>query len=405
VAGSLPQPPLQLSGAFDSGNFARGSIAGGSGPGNPPGSNGPKRRFSADLQDLFNEFSRRSLQTPSPALKTALNFIVKTAGVMREREPRDPIVSDLLRKSASLLHRATAEEVSLLPPQERIMVAAALFSVGEMILMNRQEDRECVTTLFQATSDFCRHVDHDPSPSSGELLFLQDRYLSCMLTSLMGWLKKDGLTEEQGEPLAALLGRIAILSGSFKWPTAGYDFPNVTGAVCLFYEGIDPAIVPEVDLLPPSSYFGSAMKWRPKPLGQIDYILSTLLDRSTRAAAILIKSLAEQVPYPVISQMHREISQSLGAEEENQRLLWSTLVEQSVEAAAVSLNGLTQQTSRTVISIMPPEVDHSLEEESVNQPLLENLVRMTLPPFSIPGEIAWKIDLPTFLRIALSKPE
>lgn len=218
----------------------------------PAVSNGSDDCFSADLQELFDDFSHRSETTPSQAFKKGMISIVWSSREMTAGDSSD-LVGDHLRHAASFLHKTTSEEMSLLPPAEWVWLAAAFYAVGHMSLMVG-ENPECVKNLFQGAADFLsrrdRSYQEDRTSFSGEILFFQDACFAFVLMSFIrnGWFQEGMIRPDQGPPLAELLRRMALVSGG--------------GAIDLFYPGFDLSPANKETLLRPSAYLHAAKKLR-----------------------------------------------------------------------------------------------------------------------------------------------
>ena len=118
--------------------------------------------------------------------------------------------------------------MSLVPAEEWVWVAAALYAVGQMTLMNA-ENSACAGNLFRGAADFLSRRDRDHTLFNGETLFLQDTHLAFVLMAFIrnGWFQEGMIRPDQEAPLVDLLRRMALLSGGVKWTAAGHDLPNI----------------------------------------------------------------------------------------------------------------------------------------------------------------------------------
>lgn len=272
-------------------------------PGGPPGPQNPGSRLPFEEAEILKFLVSKAPAIPSPLFRSTVNSLAHCARLEEEGKPSQ-VISQGLQQTASLL-AVSAPEIFSIPEADHTMPASAAFVLGRLVL-NNGEDRECVAHLFQSAAACADVADQDSSLLSAQDFLQHDHRLGEALLNLMGWLDEERLTAEQGETVASILCRLGILAGCLSWPAAGYDLPNIVGAVSILYKNdLDPDSLPKLKLRPASSYIESASRLRSKPLGAVERILSVFLDRALENALRVSKSLWKDVPYSIIADLHR----------------------------------------------------------------------------------------------------
>ena len=264
----------------------------------PPSANGEGSGdvFLAREDARFAELSDRVGQTPYQLYDLALSNILRA---------RDAFTTQ--SESAVHLHAATisissaiASDAPHMPVSELEFVLSGMYLLGWMTFSNTVIDPAQANTLFRATSQLSATMEKYRATYTPYRRFVHDLTLSEIGILAKCDFNQDALQEPEMRSFSDAVCRIALVSGTRAWQNLG--------TVQQAYAGLNASDIDGITFHRPAHYFDLVWRWRPRPLGYLEYVLATSLDHSLKTARRLCgNALTTHSDYPVAHFEHHDL--------------------------------------------------------------------------------------------------
>jgi len=242
----------------------------------------PAIAFRAADVSLFAVCRRTAEHASRPAFAATLQRVTTTYDLVQL--PHDEHAARVsIEAAVESLVTYTATEMYATASPDLLVLAMAIFGVGQILRMTNTRDTAVVTPLFQAMGNFTAFLDGFLPVQDGGTLFEQDRLFEGIVFLLKANVDRTEITRAQSDGITHVMQRLGLLSASQRW-SVRVEVPNVWAAIDCMYPQIDEDVVRETTFRAPASYFDAVREWDTSPDAALNYAIVYYLEHSAADA-------------------------------------------------------------------------------------------------------------------------